>query len=228
MSNKLLSRYMGNKLEKYLFMQPFLLLLQKGGFFTRMVSVMLRVLAALVVLGSLASFFKAGKVIFDLPTSGIMGGIMFQIFYILAIYAVAHILIIRSRDIEQQKDKEYYMLPVAALLTRLTGEAYAAYVAINAVGGGIYVWFTGKPIGTIMSPMPFLFPTPQKPDFMGGIELILGGILLATGAIIVSYVTAELLTALERATFQSKVQDRNGPREINENHTPNHSQSRFG
>lgn len=211
-------------MQKYLFMRPLLRLLGTGGFLTRMVGIMLRVLAALIVLGSLASIFKAGKFMFDLPASGLMGGIMYILFFILAVYAVAHTVIIRAKDIEDQKDKDDFILPVASILTRLGGEAYAAYVALTAVGGGIFVWFTGESIGKIMDPVPFLFPTAQKPDFMGGIELILIGVLLATGAIIASYVLAELITALSRVTSAQQQGNASGPRQLSEHN----SRSRFG
>ena len=205
---------------KYLFMAKFLKLLETGRVFSSMVAVFLRVLAALIVLGSLASIFKAGKFMFDLPPSGIMGGIMYVLFFVLAIYAVAHTLIIRASDIEAQSNKAHFILPVASILTRLAGEAYAAYVALTAVGGGIFVWFTGQSIGKIMDPIPFLFPTTQQPNFMGGIELIIIGVLLAAGAIIVSYVLAELITALYRTTSnQSQAGRATGPRHISEHNT---------
>ncbi|MEE8388958.1 MAG: hypothetical protein V3R65_10305 [Acidiferrobacterales bacterium] len=216
-----ISVIMENRMEKYLFMRPFLKLLGTGPFFTRLVASMLRILAALIVLGSLALIFKAGKFMFELPASGLMGGVMYVLFFILAIYAVVHTLIIRARDIEAQKEEDYFILPVASILTRLAGEAYAAYVALTAVGGGIFVWFTGEAIGKIMDPIPFLFPTTQKPNFMGGIELILIGVLLAAGAIIASYVIAELVTALSRATSyrQPRSGDSTGPRHIDEHNT---------
>jgi len=212
-------------MQKYLFMRSFLRLLGTGKFFTRMVGVMLRVFVALIVLGSMASIFKAGKFMFDLPPSGIMGGIMYVLFFILAIDAVAHTVIIRAGDIEHEKDSDHFILPVASILTRLAGEAYAVYVALTAVGGGIFVWFTGESIGKIMDPIPFLFPATQKPNFMGARELILIGVLLATGAIIVSYVLAELVTALSRATFgQQQSGHTSGPRQLGEHNT----RSRFG
>jgi len=215
---------MENRLAKYLFMGPLLRLLASGEFFARMVSVMLRVLAALVVLGSLAAIFKAGKVMFDLPASGIMGGIMYQLFYILAVYAVVHTLLIRSQDIDNQKHEEFFALPIAAYLIRLIGEVYAAFVALTAIGGGIFVWFTGQPVGKIMSPVPFMFPVPKNPDFMGGIELIISGVLLATASIIATYLLAELLTALSRASAVRKNVSA-GPRQISDHRS---SQSRFG
>ena len=207
-----------------MFMGPFLRLLEKSGFFSRMVGIMLRVLAALIILGSLATIFKAGKVMFDLPAGGIMGGIMYQLFYILAIYAVAHALIIRARDIEAQKNADNFVLPIASYLARLVGEMYAAFVSLTAIGGGIFVWFTGQPVAKIMSPIPFLFPMPKQPDFMGGIELILSGILIATAAIIATYIVAELLTALSRSTAARKPAT-TGPRQISDHRTQN---SRFG
>ena len=207
-----------------MFMGPFLRLLENSAFFSRMVGIMLRVLAALIVLGSLATIFKAGKVMFDLPASGIMGGIMYQLFYILAIYAVSHTLIIRARDIEAQRDSEHYVLPIASFLARLVGEIYAAFVALTAIGGGLFVWFTGQPVGKIMNPIPFLYPIPKQPNFMGGIELILSGILIATAAIIVTYIVAELLNALNRAT-SVRQQSNSGPRPISDHRS---SRSRFG
>jgi len=217
---------MENRMEKYLFMGPLLQLLATGKFFTRMVGIMLRVLAALIVLGSLASIFKAGKFMFDLPPSGIMGGIIYVLFFVLAIYAVAHTVIIRARGIEALKNDDHFILPVASLLIRLSGEAYATYVALSAVGGGIFVWFTGQAIGKIMDPIPFLFPATQKPNFMGGIELIIIGVLLAAGAIIASYILAELVSALSRATTINQKQNSHngGPRQLGENS----SRSRFG
>ena len=71
-----------------------------GAFFSRTVAIVLRVVAALFVLFCLATFFKAGKLIFELPANGILGGVLFEIFFILAAYAVAHVLLIRARDID--------------------------------------------------------------------------------------------------------------------------------
>lgn len=215
---------MGNKLEKYLFIRPLLRLLEKGGFFTRMVGTMLRVLAALIVLGSLAAIFKAGKVMFELPASGIMGGIMYQLCYILAIYAVVHTIIIRSQDIEALGSTEQFVLPVASYLVRLVGEIYAFYMVATAIGGGIFIWFTGQTLNKIMSWVPYLYPMPRQPDFMGGIELIVLAILIATASIILTYILAELVSALAVATKSKQLPVSGngvGPRRITEHRTGN-------
>ncbi len=213
---------METSLHKYLFMRPFLRLLERRSFFTRLTGVMLRILAAIVVLGALAMFFQAGKLIFNLPTNGILGGILFQLFYILAIYAVVHTMLIRAADIEALRDDRVFMLPLMAILARMAGEIYASYAALTAIGGGIFVWFTGQRIGRILSPMPLFFRTSQKPDFMGGIELMLSGVLLAIGAIIVSYAVSELLASLIRNDNVRPVM--NGPRQLGDQRV----RSRFG
>ncbi|MEK7758977.1 MAG: hypothetical protein AAB304_05170, partial [Pseudomonadota bacterium] len=167
--------------------------------FNRMLAITLRVLAALIVPFSLVTFFKAGKVIFDLPASGILGGIVFQIFFVLAIYAVVHGLFIRARNIDALPGGEYNMFPLAAILIRAAGEAIAAFISLVAVGGGIYVWFTGKGVGTILNPPPKFLPLFGDTTFMGGIEFMVGGVLSAILVIVVTYLAAEGLHLLTEA-----------------------------
>lgn len=188
------------KMNKYLFMGRLIPMLSKPGFLNVLVASMLRVLAAIVVLFSLAFFFAAGQVTFKLPAQTIMGGILFQAFYIVAIYAVVHTILIRARNIELLPHGDYMVMPLAAVLFKLVGEVYAFFVALMAIGGGIYVWFTNKGVSTIMDPMPWFFPAPEDPNFTGGITLIIGGVMLATAVLIGFYMLSELTTALSRAT----------------------------
>ncbi|HJW81490.1 MAG TPA: hypothetical protein VJ396_04525 [Acidiferrobacterales bacterium] len=165
----------------------------------RLLAITLRVLAALIVPFSLVTFFKAGKVIFDLPASGILGGIVFQMFFVLAIYAVVHGLFIRARNIDALPGGEYNMFPLAALLVRAAGEAIAAFISLVAVGGGIYVWFTGKGVGTILNPPPKFLPLFGDTTFMGGIEFMVGGVLSAILVVVITYLAVEGLQLLTEA-----------------------------
>ena len=186
-------------MEKYFFMRTVLNWLAEARQFNRMLAITLRVLAALIVPFSLVTFFKAGKVIFDLPASGILGGIVFQVFFILAIYAVVHGLFIRARNIDALPGGEYNMLPLAAILIRAAGEAIAAFISLVAVGGGIYVWFTGKGVGTILNPPPKFLPLFGDTTFMGGIEFMVGGVMSAILVIVVTYFAAEGLQLISEA-----------------------------
>lgn len=185
--------------EEYLFMKPLLKRLGDAAFMYKAVPVVLRGCAALTILASLAVFFSAGKMIFELPTiSAIFGGIMFQLFYILGVYAVAHVLVIRARDISRMQHQANFMLPMSAILLKMLGEAYASFVALVAMGSGVFIWFTGMKAGAILGPLARFFPTISDASFIGGIEIILRGMLIAVASIIVTYILSELVSTLSK------------------------------
>jgi hypothetical protein len=192
--------------EEYLFMKPLLRRLGDADFMYRAVPIVLRGCAALTILASLAVFFSAGKMIFELPTiSAIFGGIMFQLLYIFGVYAVAHVLVIRARSISQLPRQANFMLPMSAILLKMLGEAYASFVALVAIGSGIFIWFTGMKAGAILGPLARFFPTIQDASFIGGIEIILSGMLIAVASIIASYILSELISTL--ANFANTKED---------------------
>lgn len=203
-------------MEKYFFMPRVLGWLARPRHFNRLLSFTLRALAVLVVPFSLVTFFKAGKVIFDLPASGILGGIFFEMFFMVAIYCVVHALFIRARDIDALPGAEYNIFPLGAILARATGETLAAFVGLVAVGGGIFVWFTGKGVGTILSPPPKFMPLFGDTTFMGGIEFMVGGVLSAMLILLLSTLAAEglrLLTETAARTSEARPMSKN---EVNE------------
>jgi len=189
-------------MKNYFFMRTVLKWLAEPRQFNRLLAITLRVLATLIVPFSLVTFFKAGKVIFDLPASGILGGIVFQIFFVLAIYAVVHGLFIRARNIDALPGGEYNMFPLAAILIRAAGEAIAVFISLVVVGGGIYVWFTGKGVGTILNPPPNFLPLFGDTTFMGGIEFMVGGVMSAILVIVVTYLAAEGLQLISEAAVR--------------------------
>jgi len=191
-------------MENYYFMRTVLDWLREPRHFNRMMAVTLRVVATLVVPLSLVAFFKAGKVIFDLPTSGILGGILFQMFFVVAVYCVVHGLFIRARQIDALSGGDYNMFPLAAIIVRAGGEVFAGFVGLVAVGGGIFIWFTGKGIETILNPTPYFLPVFGDTTFLGGIQFIAGGVLSAIAVIGLAYLLAEGLVLVE------EVAQRNG------------------
>ena len=183
-------------MEKYFFMRPVLAWLARPRHFNQLLSFTLRALAVFVVPFSLVTFFKAGKVIFDLPASGILGGIAFQLFFMAAIYCVVHGLFIRARDIDSLPGSDYNIFSLGAILARTAGETLAAFIGLVAIGGGIFVWFTGKGVNTILTPPPKFMPLFGDTTFMGGIEFMVGGVLSAILILVVSTLAAEGLRLL--------------------------------
>lgn len=163
----------------------------------RLISTTLRVLAVLLVPYGLLVFFKAGKVLFDLPATGILGGIFFQMLFVIAVYSVAHDLFLRARDIDALPGRDYNMFPLAALVFRAIGEAFGVFIALVSIGGGIFVWFTGRGVAYIMAPPPRFLPAAVDTSFMGGIELMVSGILFAVAILGLSYLAAEIMRFLE-------------------------------
>jgi len=189
-------------IERYLFMRPVLALLEQEQFLRRAVATTLKVGAALIVLLSLTLFFSAGRLLFDLPPSGILGAVLFEVFFVLAVYAAVHVLLIRARNIEQLTAGDYVALRMAPLVLRALAEAYAGFVSLVAVGTGLFVWFTNLSVEKVLYPVVrALFPSVREDaSFMGGIEFMLSGVFIAIGVLLIAYVVAEAISLLTRST----------------------------
>ncbi|MHB8347145.1 MAG: hypothetical protein ACYDHM_08160 [Acidiferrobacterales bacterium] len=186
-------------MDNYFFMRRVLELLHQPGFLNRLAAITLRAIAGFVVLLSLVTLFKVGKVIFGLPPSGILGGVLFLACYILAVYAVVHTLIIRAREAAKILGSEFSMFPLVAVLLKTSGEVFAAFMSLVAVGGGMYVWFTGKSVETILDPIQKLTPVFGDATFLGGMQFMAGGVLSALAVLILSYALSEAVSLLSEA-----------------------------
>ncbi len=191
-------------MKDYLFIPHLLNLIARPRFFNRAVAISVRAAAAVIVLVGLVPFFQASKIIFNLPASGILGGILFQLFYIVAIYSVVHAFIIRADDIENLPGSEFNTITLMSVLLQLIGEAYAAFVSLIAVGGGIFIWFTAKGIDKLLSPVPKFLPNFGDASFMGGIQFMIGGIFVAIVVLVLFYFLSELMILLVRVAKNSR------------------------
>lgn len=185
---------------RYFFMAPLLERLAQPAFLARLVAIILRIAAALIALLSLTIFFKVGKLTFELPTNRVLGGILFEVLFVMAIYATVHVLIIRARDIEMLKSSDTYAISITALLVKMAGEAYCGFMLFMSLGGGLFVWFTNQHLGNILGPVVrALFPgANDDPTFMGGIQLMATGVLISVGALVFAYAAAQMLSLIVR------------------------------
>jgi hypothetical protein len=132
----------------------------------------------------------------------LLGVIVFQLLFAVGIYAVVHTMFIRARNVLELPEGEFTIIPIASLLTKLTGEVVATSIAVIAVGGGILIWFLGPqaqgelPFGVL----PFL---DLGASFVGGLASMVLGLLLAYGLLVFSYWISEaelVLVAIARNT----------------------------
>lgn len=208
--------------HRYFFMSTLLRRLGQPDFFCRLIAVALRVAAALVVLLSLTIVFKVGKITFELAHDRVLGGILFELFFVLGVYAAVHALLIRARDIEAVTGLESYSISVLVLLLRLLGEAYCAFVVLMSIGGGLFVWFTNQSLGGALGPLVrALFPTVGDDSFLGGIEFMASGMLIGLGGLIVAYAASQALALLVRPA-------RNGSHQAPSAEAAQSYRSRFG
>lgn len=184
------------KVDKYYFMRPLLRWLASAANFNHMVAIVLRTAGVLVALFSLVLFFKVGKFLFEQPVSQIPGGVLFELFFVVAVYCVVHGLFIRANDIDLLSADTCNMFRLAALIARALGETMAAFVVLVSAGSAAYTWLTAKGIGALLGLMPDLLPEIGTSSFIGGIQLIAGGLLGGIGILIVGYLVAEAFTMI--------------------------------
>lgn len=188
-------------MEKYLFARALLNRLADARFCYRLLAGGLRVAAGLLGLFSIVTFFQVGRIVSALPAQSILGGVLFELFFVLAVYAAVHVALIRAQDIEALAPDGPYAIRATVVLSRLVGEAYFCFVSLVGIGTGLFVWFTASSHYKVLGPsLRQLFPTRHEDaSFLGGIEFILSGLLFSLTVLIASYVIAEALSLLLRA-----------------------------
>lgn len=185
-------------MQTYLFVPSLLAALARPPFVRRALAVALIAAAALVVGYGLVVFVQAWRTVSNLSTAAILGGVVFELALAVAVYAVMHLALVRARELEQDRDGTPPMLSSAPTVVRALAEMYAAFVASVAIGGGFFVWFSGRGVGTILRPLPPAFPLAGDGSFLGGILLIFAGLAAAVTAIFIGHLIAELLERVRR------------------------------
>lgn len=175
----------------YLFMKPVLQVTSQGQLFSRVFAIILRILAVVAIIAGLVSWIAGWGVVFRLPAVGVIGGIIFQLIFVVAVYMVVHTLLIRAKEIAGLPEAEYVVIPILAIFFKLVGEVFAAFVVPITVGGGILMWFAGayalQLLGNITSFIPYL----GGASFVGGILLMVFGVLVSFLVLLYCYWLSE-------------------------------------
>lgn len=177
---------------KYFFMKTVLQSVSEGKFLRKAVAITLRTLAMVIAFASLVGWIFKWKVVFDLPVTGIIGGIIFQLLMIVAVYMVVHVMLIRSNNILLLPEAEYMVIPIVALCLKLIGEIYASFLAVTAVAGGLYIWLTGRnAVSDLLGAIARFVPFGGDLSFLGGVKFILTGATMAFVSLLISYFLSE-------------------------------------
>lgn len=183
-------------MQKFLFMKSILKLLSQGKFFRKICSIFLRAIATVIILAGLAGFFIGWQAVLELPISGLLGGIIFQLLFIIAIYMVVHTLLIRAYDITNLPESEYIVIPITSIFVKLIGEVYACFASVVAIGGGILIWFAGSYAQSILKDLTPLIPSFGGETFVSGILFIMSGVLSGFFVLVFFYCGSEFMIVI--------------------------------
>jgi hypothetical protein len=187
-------------MDKYFFMKPVLQLISVGQFFRKAFAIFLQILAVVIAIAGLVAWVGIWKSVAGQDASLILGIIIFQLFFVIAIYMVVHTMFIRAGDISALPDSDYTVIPIVSIALKLCGEIYACFSVVVAIAGGILIWFIGGNAFYFIKKSGIFMPGPgfggYGSDFLGGIMFIVGGWLLAFLVLVISYFLAETVVVL--------------------------------
>jgi hypothetical protein len=190
----------------YLFMESVLYLIAQGSFFRKAFARVLQALAVVVFIAGLVEWMSVWRFAARAPFVVILGIVIFQLLFVIALYMVAHTLFIRARDIAQLPEGDFYVIPVAAIALKLIGEAYASFVAVMSVAGGILIWLMrGYAFSLVKMAAPFVPRLGNGAGFMGGLLFMGGGLLAAFVVLVVSYFLAEAVVVMAESARNIKI-----------------------
>lgn len=193
-------------MNSYLFMESVLHLIAQGSFFRKAFAVVLQALAVVLSIAGLVMWMSVWKFAGQAPFAALLGIVIFQLLFVVALYMVAHTLFIRARDIAQLPDGEFYVIPIAAITLKLVGEIYASFVAVMSVAGGILIWLMrGYAYSLVKMAVPFVPRLSNGEGFMGGLLFMGGGLFAAFVVLVLSYFLAETVLMLADSAWNVKI-----------------------
>lgn len=172
--------------------------LSEGPALRRHFARLLRVAAAGVGFAGLFGMIHILQFISRQQGSGILGGILYLVLFLAGIYMVVHAAILRAGHISSLPGGEFTLIPLCSVLSRLAGEACAAFSAAVSLGGGILIWCArGEAYGLLRDVSMFL-PSAGGTDFLAGILFMVRGLVRALLAFLGGYLASELLLVAGR------------------------------
>lgn len=196
-------------MEKYLFMKPVLQLISVGHFFRKVFAVFLQIFAVVIAIAGLVSCVGVWKSVVGQDALLILGIIIFQLFFVIAVYMVVRTIFIRADDISALPDTDYTVIPVVSIALKLCGEIYACFSVVVATAGGILVWFIGGNAFYFIGKSSFLMPGQgfggYNSDFLGGLMFMVVGWLVAFLVLVIFYFFAEMVVVITDIAKNAKI-----------------------
>jgi len=179
-------------MDSYLFMESLLQLIAQGKFFRKAFALILQVLAGVVSIVGLVTWMSIWRFAAQASFAALLGIVIFQVLFVVALYMVVHTLFIRARDIASLPEGQFYVIPIAAVVLKLVGEIYASFGALMSVAGGILIWLMrGYAFSLVRKTTPLVPRLGDGEGFVGGLLFMGGGLFAAFVVLVLCYFLAE-------------------------------------
>jgi hypothetical protein len=180
-----------------LFFYPVLKALSDGWVIRRTVATALQVIAILSLLGGAYLLIEMLKAVFQLPTDGTVGGLLFAVIFLASILSVAQVFWFRAGAIRELGDSPFTVIPIVSVLLRTAGEVYATLGVAVGVGGCLFIWFAKfNPLGLLGGLGGMLPSSSTEGTFLGGLSFLASMGVASFLVLILFYFLAESVVVL--------------------------------
>ena len=179
-------------MEKFLFMEAVLEKISQGQFFRKAFAITLQIMTVVIAIAALVAWITVWKSISGLSSEAIVGIIIFQLLFVIAVYMVIHIILIRAGNINALPDSDYTVIPIISITLKLIGEIYASFITVISVAGGILSWFIGSGAFYMVKRPNLIIPSYGSGEgFLGGLVFMASGLFSAIVGLVIFYFLAE-------------------------------------
>lgn len=182
------------------FIKPCLTALEEGRSVRFGIFLLMWIIAFVVVIGGVVSWVDFWNQVSGQDAAGVFGVILYQIVFLILLYFLFQILVIRASDVLNVEafDSEFTVIPVMSVLARAAGEFLAVYLVFQGVGWLIYAWFSGATpyisgLGTFEN-LFGVFSIMSGTGFKAGVLALVRGIIWGFVIIVAAYFWAETIT----------------------------------
>jgi hypothetical protein len=175
------------------FVKAFLNGLQEGKSVRFGIFLLLWVIALAVIIVGIIKWVDLWNLVSGQDAAGVIGVILSQLIFLVLIYVLFQILVIRASDVLNVEafDSDFTVIPVMSVLTRTVGELMATMFIFIGIMRMLVMWFAGSvPYSSFNLPLDF-FGFLGGEGFKGGIYSLVEGIIQAFAFLVIAYFFAE-------------------------------------
>ncbi len=190
-------------LSRYLFMEPLLEHLSRGDLFKSVVSWALIVGGVLVGIGGVIVFFLALRITLEGTAGAVLAGLVLAIMAAVLTYMLVHTYFIRARTIQELPETHYAVVPIVAVILRMSGEVLAIYTVFGGLSIFVLALFLGSASPNLLGLPMYAAPGYGSPftglggsGFLEGLVALIGAAVSAFAILLFFYMLAELAVVL--------------------------------